>query len=602
MSFANPFALWALLGIPVVLAIHFLQRKSRREVVTTLFLLQQMRRESETGNRIERLRSSIPLWLQLLMVLLFTWLLAAPRWTRADAVLRVAVVLDSSASMQAFRAPALTGLGRLLAGLVGPGARAELTLLSSDPEAPSLYHGSSAMDMLGSAKDWEPLLGVHDFAPALRAARGLAGESGAVVLVTDHPLAAPPPYEAGVLSVGAELQNVGWAGVTVENAEGGQVWRALLKNYGKTNQEREWRAENLGQVSPWARVTLAPGESRTISGPFPGGAGEVTLALKEDDFVLDDRLPVLKPAAKMLNINVPAPSTEMAREVGGLFERYASTQSTVLALADLRVVVWPPSIALEPEQTACVFSSPPKAASSPYLTGPIVAEAHPLVEGLNWQSLLVREGMVVPQDPKERVLLWQGRRPLISLRETPAGKRQLFCHFDLISSNARKLPALAVLLHRFLEQTRQDKVALESGNYDVRQRLVVAHERGEKAAPLRLIPTGGKGALELPLNQARLLRAPARPGFFEVRQGDVPLLRGAAHFADTREADFSQAAPFDDTAGLTAGQVDSIQEADPNWRLWLLLLLGALLASWWWGRDARRPVVQAPSRSTPSPA
>ncbi len=64
LSFLNPAALWALLGLPVVLAIHFLQRRSRRQTITTLFLLQQMHRESETGNRFERLRSSIPLWLQ----------------------------------------------------------------------------------------------------------------------------------------------------------------------------------------------------------------------------------------------------------------------------------------------------------------------------------------------------------------------------------------------------------------------------------------------------------------------------------------------------------------------------------------------------------
>ncbi|HYF36318.1 MAG TPA: BatA domain-containing protein, partial [Prosthecobacter sp.] len=58
LSFANPAAAWCLLGIPVVLAIHFLQRRSRRQVITTLFLLDQMRRQSETGNRIERLRAS----------------------------------------------------------------------------------------------------------------------------------------------------------------------------------------------------------------------------------------------------------------------------------------------------------------------------------------------------------------------------------------------------------------------------------------------------------------------------------------------------------------------------------------------------------------
>ena len=74
MFFTHPAALWALAGLPVVVAIHFLQRRSRRQTITTLFLLDQMRRQSETGNRIERLRMSIPLWLQLLMVLMLVLL------------------------------------------------------------------------------------------------------------------------------------------------------------------------------------------------------------------------------------------------------------------------------------------------------------------------------------------------------------------------------------------------------------------------------------------------------------------------------------------------------------------------------------------------
>ncbi|HRJ10726.1 MAG TPA: BatA domain-containing protein, partial [Prosthecobacter sp.] len=101
LTFANPLGLWALLGLPVVVAIHFLQRRQRRVTCTTLFLLEQMRRESRTGNRFEKLRVSIPFWLQLLMVLLLAWLLAQPRWLGRDAVQRVAVVLDASASMAA---------------------------------------------------------------------------------------------------------------------------------------------------------------------------------------------------------------------------------------------------------------------------------------------------------------------------------------------------------------------------------------------------------------------------------------------------------------------------------------------------------------------
>ena len=122
LSFGNVAGFWALLGIPAVVAIHFLQRRSRVLVVTTLFLLEQMRRESETGHRFQRLRTSVPLWLQLLMVLLLTWLLVRPRWLRAESVQRVAIVLDASASMQASRERALEELARRDGPAVGRGA------------------------------------------------------------------------------------------------------------------------------------------------------------------------------------------------------------------------------------------------------------------------------------------------------------------------------------------------------------------------------------------------------------------------------------------------------------------------------------------------
>ena len=294
MSFAHPAALWCLLGLPAVLAIHFLQRRSRREVVTTLFLLQQMRRESEVGNRFERLRSSIPLWLQLLMVLVFTWLLAGPRWLKKDAVQRIAIVMDASASMSAFRGDAESSVRSTLSMLISPLARVELTLLSTDPGQPALYHGASQSDLTSALPQWQPLLGVHDFNPSLRTARGLVGAQGSIILISDHVLAEALPFEAALLSIGQETANVGWAGVTVEEKDGQLFWRALLRNYSAQPQDREWRAVAGGKTSAPTKLTLAPLESRTLSGPFPP-EDELMLSLTADAFTLDDNLPLLRP-------------------------------------------------------------------------------------------------------------------------------------------------------------------------------------------------------------------------------------------------------------------------------------------------------------------
>ena len=593
MSFANPAAFWCLLGLPAVLAIHFLQRRSRREVVTTLFLLQQMHRESEIGNRFERLRSSIPLWLQLLMVLLFTWLLAGPRWLKKDAVQRIAIVLDASASMSTFRGDAESAVRHTLSTLLSPLARVELSLLSSDPGQPALYHGASQADLAAALPQWQPLLGVHDFTPSLRTARGLVGTQGSIVLISDHVLAEALPFEAALVSIGHEVANVGWAGVTVEEKDDQLFWRALLRNYSAQPQDREWRAVSGGKTSAPAKLTLAPQESRTLSGPFPP-EDELRLSLTTDAFTFDDNLPLLRPKPKILGLHVPAlPVQDGSAELLELFGKFADTRlATSAAEADVRGIVWPPSIALGADQDAIVFASPAKGESSAWLRGSIVAEAHPLIDGLNWQSLLVREGMIVPRDKRDRVLLWQADRPLISLRRTAAGAQQLFCHFDLLSSNARKLPALAVLLHRFLQTIRQEKIAPESANFDLRQRLTLAHLRGEKAAPLQLTTRTPSATISIPTAQAHLLRAPAQPGFFEVKQGDTLLLQGAAHFADAREADLQQAKPFQDLSKLKLVQTETTHEADSHWQLWLLLLLATLLGSWWWRRDRNPELVQ----------
>ena len=51
---ANPAGLWALMAIPLVLLIHFLQEQSRRVRVSTLFLLERVQPESVGGARLER--------------------------------------------------------------------------------------------------------------------------------------------------------------------------------------------------------------------------------------------------------------------------------------------------------------------------------------------------------------------------------------------------------------------------------------------------------------------------------------------------------------------------------------------------------------------
>jgi len=141
--FGNPLGLLALLGIPAVLAIHFLQRKAKELPISTLFLLEHTRREAISGRRLERLIPSIQLWMQLLAILILAWFLSEPRYQRAGSVQRIAIVMDSSASMEVFKMEAVHQLELMISKLQASASEVEIIALEAVPERPRIFAGSS---------------------------------------------------------------------------------------------------------------------------------------------------------------------------------------------------------------------------------------------------------------------------------------------------------------------------------------------------------------------------------------------------------------------------------------------------------------------------
>lgn len=551
LSFANPAGFWALLGVPAVLAIHLLQRESRQVVTSTWFLFEALAPVSAQGRRLERLRHSLPLWMQLLAVLLLTWLLAGPRWLRRDSTQRVVVVLDSSVSLRAFGDELGKALPARLRALAGGAARTDWRLIETDQARPTLYAGPALGGLLAAAQGWTPHLGSHDFQPALNAANRLAGVAGIALFVTDRPADLPPGVK--LLAVGRALDNAGWAGVTVDDAG----WHAMLKNYSAAPQSRAWRIDAGGVRGPEAALTLEPGQVRTLSGSFPPGQDRCELVLDADEFPLDDRLPIIRPQPKRLTLAVPAggPFDDFLRRLAGSVPH----ADAVAGKADATLSAYGPSAG-----HAVLLAAPEKELPD-YLNGEIVAENHPLTAGLTWNSLICRRTDPIPAQEGDEALLWQGERPLIFLRGGRAD-RSLIVNFDLRQSNADRLPAFVVLLNRFLESIRAEKVAPERLNVETNQPLDLARD------PALPPPRASNG--DSPL------RAPAAPGFFEVTQGEHPLLTAAAHFSDAREADFRDAAAADTLEGERARLVERNSRQDVLWPVFALLLAGACLGNW----------------------
>lgn len=584
---ANPAGLWALLAIPAILAIHFLQERSRRIKVSTLFLLERVKPESTGGARFEKLRNSVPLWLQLIAALLMAWLLSEPRWLRQDSEQTVVVVLDSSVSMSAFKKETRTLLEKKLQAWTHSAARTEWHLLDSDIRKPTLYAGVELGKLLDAYDQWNPQQGTHRPDQALLTARGLVKTHGIVIYVTDRKLELPT--DVAVLSAAQAFGNVGFAGMEAFVEEGKDEkssrtkWRVLVHNASEESQSREWWVDAPGLSAKPSRLDLAPGQTLALNGELPPEIERATLKLTPDKFTWDDQLPLQKPQSRIVNIDI-----RLRDKLGETLQKMMSAMNHVVTTN-----VTAPDLLLSeigtPVQTHAIQFAGGSTESVALDVSWTIAESHPLTRDLNWMGLMTPRPMELTVTEQDEPLLWKGNHVMALLRhdKNAAGRpiRRLLLAWDVMQSNAARHPAFLVLLQRFVEQVREDKPSLWADNFEISQQVKIA-----EGAQLTLHQDAAHEPYEG--------RVPEKAGFFEVRDGDHARLRGATHFADTREADFHDAESLDTVEERRWEAALKQSEADPLTPLWILLTLACLIGSWAW-KNSRKT---APLSLTPYPA
>jgi hypothetical protein len=592
--FANPAGLWVLLGVPAILAIHFLQQRAKVARTSTWFLIEKLAPDSARGRTWDRLRSSRQLWLQLLAVLLAAWVLAEPRWVRAESAQTVVLVLDASASMDAFRPAGIAAAEREMTLADGFAARTTWVVMTTDPRQPPLYRGPDRLAASEALVRWQPDLGQHDFGPALRLARGLAGASGRTLLVTDRRAKVPPDQRA--VGVGRPIENVGFAGASVTRGDGGYTWRALVKNHAATPQRRAWHLESGETRSAEQTLELEAGAIVEISARLADGADEATVVLAADNFAADDRLPLVRPAPKPLTVAIEGSDDtaeffgRLAGDVPGVTIAASGSPAT-LRLARLGAE----DVAREPH--GGIFWPPADERQQPSLaTEPVTPEHDELVAALNWQGWLGTGPHGYVMKPGDVPLLWQGRFPLVFVRPAPdelarlgVPARKLMLAFDWATSNAPRLPATVLLVRRFLEAERDAQRAPYAANFDCNSPVEVIDPPVSAEAPvtaptLAFRPSEGVPAepRAIPPGERAELRAPGRVGFFTLSRGDELLVRGAAQFADTRQGDFREAETFFvEIRGERQAAIEHNTRPDPFVVIWLAALAALLLGSWW---------------------
>jgi len=580
LTLSTPLGLLALLAIPAIIAIHFLQRRSRIYWVSTLFLVPEREMEARRGAQFQFWRNSLSFWLQILVALLIAWMLAGPRWVASDYRQRVTVIYDASVSMQAFEAEADRALEEIVASIGGIFSRTEWVLIPSDARLGPIYRGTDGDAFLRAGREFVPESGTHDFEAAFRLAEEYdEANRGRTLFLTDH-VPEAMPYGVELFAVGRPTDNVGFAGLSVERGEGEARWRATVRNYGAEAVSLEWTLQAGAATPVKATLSLEPRATKVLTSVFPdgepGGRGEVTLGLPEDGFAPDNRIRFLLPESKLTRhvlIGDDAFAESIRPLVGSVSEASPAFVERNAHFAWVGMEGGGAEALSAPYRI--LFS--PVAETDRRLQGFYTVEPDPLTEGLNWNALIYApRDLPFERGPDDRVLVWHESEPLIVLRERADGRSLVFA-FDPRQSNAFRLPAFVVLLNRFVRQGEDRLAIYERRNFEGGESLGFESLRLPADAELTYRTSPGAAIRRW---TGGIVRAPVAEGRIEAWLNEDPLLDGAVHFAEVREADLRGAATKEDLDAENKRMIRNHSREDFLTPLWLLLLGGALLATW----------------------
>lgn len=556
--FTHMAGLWALLGIPAVIAIHFLQHKTRERTTATLFLLEAMAPEDLEGRAWERLRTSRPFWMQILAVLLLAWVLAAPCWPREDAHQTAVFVLDESADMAPFRKEAIRAVHQDMDAIRKTGVPTTWILLGSSPSGMPFYRGTDSVRALQALENWQPKRTTHNLSPSLGTAASLAGTSGITRLVTSTPLRVPPGQCAR--GVGKPLDNVGFAGIAPAENTAGDGWRIAVKN-NSLSPVRKTIAIHAGEgKTPYTRqISIRPGTVSEFQFRLPPGCDRAMLELPPDNFPADDTLLLVRTKPKPISIHslLPGPEERTFRKIWESIPGF-SVEPSLAAALHLAAEDRP-----RPEHPAIIL-----AANGTEASGKVTAEQHPLTDGLNWSGLLIPAiGHMVPGE-KASILLW--------MRETPLAwveNESLYLNWLWRESNAERVAAPLLLIRRFMKSVQDQAPGTHSGNLP-----------GGSLLPL---PQGKIISQTMPDGERRKEiysgRLPEQSSFIEILPSATerqPLFYGSVWFSDARMGDFSHCATFDTGLPSLKEKAQRQMNPDPLSSVWLCLAGLCLIVSW----------------------
>ncbi len=580
MSLLAPAGLFALLGLPVVLALHLFRRRPELRRVSALFLFAEGGATPAAGRRRQPLRRSASLLLELLAVVLLALWLAEPRFGISGDPPRLALVLDGSASMLALRADgsstrsrASDAIAALLADLP---ADAETCVVVSGTR-PEVLAGPSARpsEARTAIARWLPRSTSHDPLPALELATELAGEAAEIVFVTDGEWRDLPP-RVHALGFGAASANAAIVGARRLAAVDGRV-RVLCEvvSYGARGDARVEVVGSDGETRATRSLDLVDDAPHHLDFDVPAedAVWVLRLHVEGDALGIDDSCALPPPARREVTIGVELPPQRRAAlELDRALLAIEGVKETAPDSADLRIT--DQEVAPSGPRQSVLALQQHGSERDPWLGPFLVDHRDPLVQGMTLDGVLWVAGRGELRGAR---LVTAGDQVLLAVERGADNRIAVRLELDPEKSNLQRSPDWPILLQNVCEAVRAElpgpERAIVPVGTTVRWRGAGTHTLIE-GPDGREVPTSGA--------TARVFEA-RDPGVYRVVDEGAASGWLAAWFVDPLESELRTRGTFDHPASATSPGRERTTPTgtETERRVLALLLLAVVLGDFW---------------------
>ncbi|MDR2171690.1 MAG: BatA domain-containing protein [Planctomycetaceae bacterium] len=318
---ATPWALFALIGVPIILGIYFFRTRSRRLEVSSLFLWIDRSQAKQGGRQIKRVQFPLLIIFELLAIVLLAMAAASPMLRLESAGRPTAIILDTSYSMLAGKENetaqkrAIDDLHKLLDTEIG--YPVQFIFAGSKPQLVA-ERAVNAADARNTLKSWNCNSPNADINAAIALTANIVSPGTKILVITDC-----PPADK------IEREKLLWKsyGKSNDNFAITHASRTIQDDKDKllveiTNFSNE--PQNLNMTIIETKNTnilfkdqrqIQPNEMHRIRTVIKNNCGAIEIRLADDWLNLDNRVILLPPNRQPVKVKIGSFQTELQNKI-----------------------------------------------------------------------------------------------------------------------------------------------------------------------------------------------------------------------------------------------------------------------------------------------